>query len=388
MKKPAIISILLLIGTITLQAQTAEDYFRLTKKYLDSFTSYEYTLTSKSTAAFDTTTYVNMLTKYAEVNTKKDDSLFRSTFRLSSNLSDHPYLLYDGKRVIKLSENYNTYEIIPISSAGDKLKYTSGPYFSAVYRFIDFSLNYDDVTVKIKENTSEHVVIEVFFPNNRFEFSNNIPAKQGREGYSWSQYFIWIRKKDYFPFRWKRVQEHQKTERTIESFKSYDDNRFEIDALEEIPESFRIRNDGDFLRKKLEGTSMKELFSESVDGFDLQTLCKGKLAVIQFTSASCGPCVLSVDELKALRSKFSKEELYIAAIESYIFNKEKVNQITKKYDLNYPYLVGSESLRKKAGADGVPQFFIVDREGVIQKVLIGFAANKTMPEIEEYLNSF
>ena len=54
-------------------------------------------------------------------------------------------------------------------------------------------------------------------------------------------------------------------------------------------------------------------------------------------------------------------------------DKEKVSKFAKDYNINYPIVIGDQSISALyGGITGIPTTFIIDRKGVIKAVHVGY----------------
>ena len=115
---------------------------------------------------------------------------------------------------------------------------------------------------------------------------------------------------------------------------------------------------------------------EDLDGnrVDLQSL-KGKVALLDFWASWCGPCVAELPHIEKLHRDFKDRGLAVLGV-----NNEDVDvarEFVKRRGYTFTTLFdeGSEVTRKY-GVSGIPQVFIIDREGKVKWHTLGYLPGK------------
>jgi len=115
---------------------------------------------------------------------------------------------------------------------------------------------------------------------------------------------------------------------------------------------------------------------------------RGKVVLLNFWATWCGPCREELPELDRVQEKFRKRGLAIVAVT--VDNElENVRSFLKKYDLKLQALW--DPRKKVVGAYGVekmPSSYLIDRNGVIRFVHLGYSAEELKrieAEIDEML---
>jgi thiol-disulfide isomerase/thioredoxin len=111
----------------------------------------------------------------------------------------------------------------------------------------------------------------------------------------------------------------------------------------------------------------------------------GKVVLIQFTSIGCGPCYESIIIMKNIKDFFNPDIFELLSIESYIFDEEALLKYKEKHNLNYNFLIGNRNITSAYFLPGVPTFYIIDKKGVMKKVIVGFKKGITKSEIQTSL---
>ena len=110
---------------------------------------------------------------------------------------------------------------------------------------------------------------------------------------------------------------------------------------------------------------------------------KGKAVLLNFWATWCGPCKLEIPWLVKLRDQYKSQGFEVLGIESdnydtdpkaYASYKSGVEKSAKALDIDYPVLLGGDSISEPyGGLDGLPNSFYLDRNGVVITQVVGLA---------------
>jgi len=111
-----------------------------------------------------------------------------------------------------------------------------------------------------------------------------------------------------------------------------------------------------------------DLNGQSVTLFDH----RGKVVLVNIWATWCPPCRQEMPSMQRLYEKFRGENLEILAVSIDSNGLEAVDPLMRKIDLTFPVLLDpKETIKPLYGITGVPESFIVDKEGILVKKIIG-----------------
>ena len=113
---------------------------------------------------------------------------------------------------------------------------------------------------------------------------------------------------------------------------------------------------------------------------------KGKVVYVDFWASWCGPCKRSFPMLETLRSKYNDRGFEVIAI-NMDENIDDANNFLGKFPASFP--IGTDPAGKVAeqyGLKGLPTAYIIDRQGVINHIVVGFDDKSEYETIEAVTN--
>lgn len=135
------------------------------------------------------------------------------------------------------------------------------------------------------------------------------------------------------------------------------------DAVFKLPQRPRIA----------EGLPAPAFSFPGLDGktVDLQTY-KGKVVFLNIWATWCPPCREEMPSMERLYRELKGEDFEILAISVDATGAAVVAPFMKKYHLSFPALLDPKGTTQDLyGTTGVPESFIINREGIIEKIVIG-----------------
>jgi peroxiredoxin len=99
---------------------------------------------------------------------------------------------------------------------------------------------------------------------------------------------------------------------------------------------------------------------------------KGKVVFLNIWATWCPPCVQEMPSMEKLYQQLKGEDFEILAVSIDKKGAEAVLPFMKKHKLSFTALIDAkESLKYKYQTTGVPETFIIDRNGIIVEKVIG-----------------
>lgn len=102
---------------------------------------------------------------------------------------------------------------------------------------------------------------------------------------------------------------------------------------------------------------------------------KGKVVLIDFWATWCGPCKKAAPSLQALHEKYGKDGLVVIGANTFERTEDKVapaREYKKEHGYGYLFTVNNDDLARSWGVRGIPTMIVIGRDGVVQKVQVGF----------------
>lgn len=108
---------------------------------------------------------------------------------------------------------------------------------------------------------------------------------------------------------------------------------------------------------------------------------RGKVVLVNIWATWCRSCVDEMPSMEKLYQKLKGEDFEILAVSIDSLGEKVVAPFMKKYKLTFPALIDSAgAIRMGYRTTGVPESFIIDKDGILVKKIIG-SLDWTKPEI-------
>ena len=126
-----------------------------------------------------------------------------------------------------------------------------------------------------------------------------------------------------------------------------------------------------------EGVVAPDITVKSLDGETIQlSQLRGKRVILDFWATWCGPCVMEIPHFVQLVNEIPPEDLAIVGISSE--DEATLRPFVKSHGINYPIVSADLSMPPYSLVQAIPTTFVIDRNGVIQSVLLGYHDLKTL----------
>ena len=122
------------------------------------------------------------------------------------------------------------------------------------------------------------------------------------------------------------------------------------------------------------GTTAPDFTLETLDGKSVSlSSLRGKAVLVNFWATWCEPCKIETPWLIDLQKQYGSEGLQVIGIAmDDSGSKADISQFAKEKGMNYPVLLGKESVGDAyGGVPGLPESFFVGRDGKIVDRMIG-----------------
>jgi len=134
--------------------------------------------------------------------------------------------------------------------------------------------------------------------------------------------------------------------------------------------------------KPLPGLDFPDLSGDRVKLSDHQ----GKVVLVHIWATWCPPCVAEMPSMEGLYQKLPRDRFEILAVSIDARGEDAVAPFVERNRLTFPVLLDPDgSIGVPYGITGVPESFIVDRDGVLVRKIIG-QADWASPAAAELLN--
>jgi thiol-disulfide isomerase/thioredoxin len=99
---------------------------------------------------------------------------------------------------------------------------------------------------------------------------------------------------------------------------------------------------------------------------------RGKAVLLNFWATWCAPCKIEMPWFIDLQKQYASQGLQIVGVAMDDASKEDIASFAKDMGVNYPILIGKESVGQEyGGVNGLPESFLITRDGHIVDRIIG-----------------
>jgi thiol-disulfide isomerase/thioredoxin len=124
---------------------------------------------------------------------------------------------------------------------------------------------------------------------------------------------------------------------------------------------------GGTLAGQVEGRLAPDFDLQSLDGRDVKLSdFRGKAVLLNFWATYCGPCKIEMPWFVALQNEYGPQGLQIVGVAMDDASTEDIAKFVKEMGINYPILLGKESVGQSyGGVEVLPTTFFIDRDGKV-----------------------
>ena len=304
---------------------------------------------------------------------------------------------YDGKSRFIVYHNKKKIVIDDFTARPLPFRPVTPPFFNYTKSIIQYALTTNDsIVVDLQEFDECYYFKLVINEDRQVEFFGKayyMPENPYNSGETTSIYELWISKVTNLPYKVRREMSHDISVETVSNVELNKLSLSDFNIYAYFPADYEVRPyaySENNVRQELTLVGEKApdwtLNDENEQKIALSSL-KGKVVLIQLTGIGCGPCQAAIPFLKELKAKYSEDKFELVAIETWMRKPPALRNYSKKHELNYRLLSGTDEVVTDYRTGGAaPVFFLLDREQKIRKVFTGYSEEVTNPEITAALN--
>ncbi|MEM9526709.1 MAG: TlpA disulfide reductase family protein [Bacteroidota bacterium] len=286
------------------------------------------------------------------------DSLFGFRFKASKDVGDEA--LYDGLSEFQINHVKQTYEL----NANPQYYITGSPGGQLV---VPELMNYQDPEVSPELIVEETVYVLLYTYPDIEEYDVRKREKK-----------LYLDKSSFLPVKVIRRQESlgkkQVLTRTITALqinREEDQGAFQKDFLS----SYKMVTEDleEDIHLDLLNTQVEDFRLTAFTGGELSTRPTGtKLLLLDFWEVWCGPCVQSLPKVQALADKYGKEGLAVIGVLMDPKSQDSAERLLDLKGISFPQALGDKKLREYFRIFAIPQYVLIDQDGLIQQVFQGY----------------
>jgi thiol-disulfide isomerase/thioredoxin len=122
-----------------------------------------------------------------------------------------------------------------------------------------------------------------------------------------------------------------------------------------------------------QSTPAPDFSLESIDGKTMHLSdLRGKAVLLNFWATWCGPCKIEMPWFVELQNQYGSQGLQIVGVAMDDASKEDISKFAKDMGVNYPILIGKESVGDQyGGVPALPESFLIGRDGKVVDKIVG-----------------
>ena len=354
--KKTLIFILTLVLFYSCKEETKIDTNYVIAKFqenAENINSLEYRMQRIDTFAQGGTVWNN--TGIALIEKDKNDNVFGFSFYGKRDDIDKEYI-YDAGNGFEISKTDKTYEVEPghfgfIGSPGGQMVHQNTFKLDSIYKSVSFS------------QTENSYLLSFEFENDTvYNVSDRIKVYE-------------LNKTDFLPIQIKKTSNQLGNKSvSISKFSDVKINENVTNSIKDLKRGFQNytiiqpekRKPNKLLTKKLPSLELPDLFNKD----RIVKVNSNKLTLIDFWEVWCGPCIASFPKVENLKTKFSSNLNVIGIVSE---DQENAIKLIKKKGTTFQNLIGNDELKKTFNVNSWPRYFLIDKNGIVQKEYFGFS---------------
>jgi cytochrome c biogenesis protein CcmG, thiol:disulfide interchange protein DsbE len=116
---------------------------------------------------------------------------------------------------------------------------------------------------------------------------------------------------------------------------------------------------------------------------------QGKVLVVDLWATWCGPCRQEIPHLVAIANEYKDRGVEVIGLtnEDPETDSEMVKQFSEMFKINYPIGWADVEMQRglMQGRNGIPQTYIIGRDGTVLKRFVGFNPSISIPQMKAVL---
>lgn len=360
---------LLIMSTVSVFAQTGEEILHTMYEKINQLESVSYEIHK-----VDTFVSGSVQIKSGKATLKKNTQNPKFPFLFYGADNSMYEFLFDGEKALAINHKDKSLESVQSLHYRTFLGYPGGQMILEELLLpeipYDSKLGYGYTEISYEELPDCYVLTIRYADNHVYDVRNRFKK-------------IHVSKESHLPFyRYHFLEnsfgERQVNEATLSNIRINDKSVSMPDIDYETLASYKELKQGNPVSRlaELYGTNAPNLELENINGGKARLSdMKGKVVLLNFWEIWCGPCIESIPRIKELAIKYPEEEFEIWSIASDEKTFSKLKLFAEQRNLNYAVFYGSKEDAEKYYVYGVPEYVIIDKNGIIQFVTAGYSEN-------------
>ena len=123
----------------------------------------------------------------------------------------------------------------------------------------------------------------------------------------------------------------------------------------------------------------------STQGLEIDNLkLHGSVIVVNFFASWCKPCQTEAPDLESIWNEYQDAGVIFVGI-AYEDTEVKIAQFVNTYGITFPVVTTARNVGRDFGVTGVPETYVIDREGVVRYKQLGAIDPAELTQMIEYV---